>query len=200
MASLYCTRRVLIPARLWHNHGAVKRDRHKKPRPLLDAAALERLALHYVGRYATTRAKLAAYLARKVAERGWAGDQAPAIEALVERFSASGYIDDAAFASARAAALQRRGYGERRVDQALKAAGIDEEDAADAREQAGGGAWAAAIRFAQRKHIGPFAAEPQDRPARERAFAAMMRAGHRMDHVRRLVNTLPGEMPELDDP
>ena len=87
----------------------MNRDRHKKPRPPLDAERLERLALHYVGRYATTRAKLAAYLQRKLKERGWAGDSPPAVERLVERFSDAGYIDDAAFASARAAALQRRG-------------------------------------------------------------------------------------------
>jgi regulatory protein len=178
----------------------VKRDRHKKPRPPLDAEALERLALYYVGRYATTRAKLASYLQRKVAERGWSAPTPPPIERLIERFAEAGYIDDAAFASARAASLQRRGYGERRVDQALKAAGIADEDAADAREQMEEAAWSAALRFAERKRIGPYASEVADRPSRERAFAAMLRAGHRMDYVRRLVNAPPGDMPELDNP
>lgn len=177
----------------------MKRDRHKKPRPALDAEGLERLALHYVGRYATTRAKLAAYLQRKVAERGWAAAAPPPVERLVDRFAAAGYIDDAAFASARAASLQRRGYGERRVDQALKAAGIAEEDAAGVREEASGGAWAAALRFAERRRIGPYAAAEADRPARERAFAAMVRAGHRIEFVRRLLNARPGEIPELDN-
>ena len=175
------------------------RDRYKKPRPPLDAAALERLALHYVGRYATTRAKLAIYLRRKLKERGWTGDNPPPIAPLVERFSAAGYIDDAAFASARTAALQRRGYGERRVVQALQAAGIEEEDAAEARDQAEGGAWAAALRFAERRRIGPYAAAPADRPTRERAFAAMVRAGHRMEYVRRLLDARPGEIPNPDE-
>jgi len=177
----------------------VKRDRHKKPRPPLDAEALERLALHYVGRYATTRAKLAFYLQRKIRERGWSEPAPPPVERLIERFVEAGYIDDAAFATARAASLQRRGYGERRVDQALKAAGIGDENAAEAREQASGSAWAAALRFAERKRIGPYAAETPDRPARERAFASMVRAGHRSDHVRRLLNARPGEIPELDN-
>lgn len=177
----------------------MKRDRHKKPRPPLDAAGLERLALHYVGRYATTRAKLAAYLDRKVGERGWQDASPPPKEALIERFAAAGYIDDAAFASARAASLQRRGYGERRVHQALRAAGIADDDAAEAHEQASGTAWAAALRFAERKRIGPFATGPSDRPARERAFAAMMRAGHRIEFVRRLLNAAPGEIPEQDN-
>ena len=177
----------------------MKRDRNKKPRPALDAEGLERLALHYVGRYATTRTKLAAYLQRKLTERGWAGDSPPPVERLVERFSDAGYIDDAAFASARAASLQRRGYGERRVAQALQAAGIGEEDAAEAREEASDGAWAAALRFAERKRIGPYATDEADRVARERAFGAMVRAGHRIEYVRRLLNASPGEIPNLDE-
>jgi regulatory protein len=177
----------------------VTRGRPNKPRPPLDAEGIERLALHYVGRYATTRAKLAAYLRRKLAERGWAEASPPPVERLIERFAEAGYIDDAAFASARAAALQRRGYGERRVAQALKAAGIGEADAADAREEASDGAWAAALRFAERKRIGPYAAAAADRPARARAFAAMVRAGHRVEYVRRILNVEPGEIPELDN-
>ena len=175
----------------------VETERHKKPRPPLDAERLERLGLHYVGRYATSRAKLRAYLARKVRERGWEGSP-PDLEALVERFSALGYLDDSAFAAARAASLQRRGYGERRVDQALRAAGIDVSDAAVARALVEAGAMAAAIRFARRKRIGPFAAGQPDREARQKAFAAMMRAGHPMDVVRRVLNASAGDIPECD--
>jgi regulatory protein len=176
----------------------VERKRHKKPRPPLDGAALERLALSYVGRYATTEAKLASYLARKVQERGWADDGRPPIEALVQRFAGLGYIDDGAFAAARAASLQRRGYGERRVAQALKAAGIGDEDAARAREEGRDGAFAAALRFARRKRLGPFAAAEPDRREKERAFAAMMRAGHPPEVVRRILAAPPGEAPEHD--
>jgi len=91
-------------------------------RPPLDSAALEQAALGYAGRYATTRAKLGAYLARKLRERGWAEAGAPPVERLVERMAAQGYVDDRAFAAARAAALGRRGYGERRVSEAARAA------------------------------------------------------------------------------
>ena len=45
-----------------------------------------------------------------------------------------GYVDDKGFASARTASLLRRGYGERRVRDALRGAGIAEEDSAEARE------------------------------------------------------------------
>ena len=189
-------RRVLNPARLWHKEGAVKPRPDKKPRPPLDAESLERLALFYVGRFATTRAKLAAYLGRKVRERGWEGP-GPHIDRLVERLTELRYIDDGAFATARAASLQRRGYGERRVAQALKAAGIAEQDAAPAREQAQENALAAALRFAERKRIGPYASGKPDRETRQKAFAAMMRAGHSMDVVREVLNASLEDIPHL---
>jgi regulatory protein len=176
----------------------MKAERNKKPRPPLDSGSLEQLALFYVGRYATTKAKLARYLGRKVQERGWAEAGKAPIEPLVQRFAERGYIDDGAFASARAASLQRRGYGERRVAQALYAAGIDEEDAAEARQQSREGAFAAALRFAERRRIGPYAAQTADREAKQRAFAAMMRAGHPVDLARRLLDARPGEVPESD--
>ena len=174
-------------------------ERNKKPRPPLDEGALERLALHYVGRYATTRARLKTYLSRKLKERGWEGGARPDVDALAEKLSGLGYIDDGAFAAARASSLQRRGYGERRVAQSLRAAGIEEEDSAAVREQVEEGAFDAAIRFARRKRIGPFAAGELDREARQKAFAAMMRAGHSMDIVREVLNAPPGDIPDSDN-
>jgi regulatory protein len=172
-------------------------ERTRKIRPPLDADALQRIAVHYVGRYATTRAKLKSYLARKVKERGFDGPR-PDLDALAEKLAGLGYIDDAAFASARSASLQRRGYGERRIGQALRAAGIEEEDAAPAREQAAEGAWDAAMRFARRKRIGPYAAAAPDPAARQKAFAAMMRAGHPTDIARRILAAAPGDFPQSD--
>ena len=107
-------------------------ERKRRPRPPLDGEGLERLALFYAGRYATTRAKLEAYLARKLKERGWAGPGDPPLRGLAERFTELGYVDDEAFAASRAASLGRRGYGERRVAEALRAAGVGEAEAGPA--------------------------------------------------------------------
>ncbi|HEX8217404.1 MAG TPA: RecX family transcriptional regulator, partial [Allosphingosinicella sp.] len=148
-------------------------ERKRKPPRPLDAEGLERLALFYAGRYATTRSKLRAYLARKLREKGWAGEGDAPVDRLVERLAELRYVDDKAFAASRAASLGRRGYGERRVRQALAAAGIDEEDAVDAREQARAAAWASALRFAEKRRIGPFAEHESDRPSRDKAMAAM---------------------------
>jgi regulatory protein len=171
--------------------------RRNDPRPY-DEESLEQAALNYVGRYGTTRAKLAAYLRRKLRERGWSGQSEPPVETLVERMAGLGYVDDRAFATVRAASLGRRGYGERRVREALRAAGIDEEDSAEAREAARRGAWDAALRFAERRRLGPFAPREADRDAREKALAALLRAGHPIDLARRLASARPGEIPELD--
>lgn len=178
---------------------AVQQERHKRAVPPLDGGALERVAIGYAGRYAVTRAKLKAYLVRKLRERGWDGEGEPPVDALVERCARLGYVDDAAFASARAESLSRRGYGARRVETALRIAGIEEEDGAAARAHARAEAWHAALRFAERRRIGPYAELFEERPAREKKLAAMLRAGHSLAIARRIVDSRPGEFPEADD-
>ena len=153
----------------------------------LDSARLEEIALAYVARYATSRAKLEAYLARKLRERGWAGPGEAKLEAISGRFAEAGYIDDAAFARARTGSLLRRGYGPRRVGQALAAAGIGEE----LREELRPGEAelrAAALALARRRGFGPFGASSPDQALRQKQLAAMVRAGHSFDLSRTLVD------------
>jgi regulatory protein len=177
------------------------RSRPDKPaRPPLDSEALERLGLFYAGRYATTRAKLAAYLRRKLRERGWNGAGEPPVDRLVGRFAELGYVDDKGFASARTASLLRRGYGERRVKEALRGAGIAEEDSAEARDISAEEALAAAHNFARRKRLGPYAASVPDRAARDKAAAAMLRAGHGLELVRQVLDAGPEDVPDPDVP
>ncbi len=165
---------------------------HRNPPPPLDAAALERLALRYVERYATTRAKLAAYLARKLRERGSDGPM-PDIGGLVERFAELGYVDDRAFGEMRAAAMARRGLGARRVSQALRFAGVEEADAEALAPEIDDRRVETALAFARRKRIGPFAAEEADRPKREKQIGAMVRAGHDFSLSRRIAEMKPDD-------
>jgi regulatory protein len=154
------------------------RFKARRALPPLDESALDELALRYVGKYATTRAKLCGYLSRKLRERGWAGGRDPDLEALAARFAELGYVDDAAYALSRSRALSRRGYGKKRLEEKLRVAGVSEDDSREAFDVANTEAVAAALRYAQRRRIGPFAAETPDRKGRERAIAAMVRAGH----------------------
>jgi len=165
----------------------------RKPRPPLRKEKLEELALAYVARFATTRARLAAYLKRKVAERGWEGGGEPPIEAIVEKAARAGYIDDAAYALSKARSLAGRGYGPRRLDQALHAAGVEEQDGAAARDHAGREAAEAALRFARRRRIGPYASAPATPEAREKALAAMVRAGHDFRIAKAILACRPGD-------
>jgi regulatory protein len=149
----------------------------RSPAPL-DHKGLEEIALRYVGRFATTKAKLTAYLWRKVRERGWNGSQEPDPDALARRFCELGYIDDAAYALLKSRSLSSRGYGRHRLEQKLRLAGIGEEDGAAAREEADAGALDAALRYAERRRIGPWGPPKADPRLRQRAIASMVRAGH----------------------
>lgn len=183
----------------------------RKPRPPLDQAKLDELALSYVGRFATTRAKLASYLQRKLRERGWAGagedgageDSAGRtnVAALVERFDRSGLVDDGAYAMAKAETLTRRGYGKRRLAVALRSAGVNDEAGAPALDHAEREAASAALRFAERRRFGPYAvsvpSDARDRSKlRDKQLAAMMRAGHGLTLALTILRLEPGAIPD----
>ena len=178
---------------LWHKHGGMAPMRGRRTLPPLDENRLGELALRYVTRYATTRSKLRSYLARKIRERGWDGGREPDLAAIADRFAEQGYVDDSAYALAKSEALTGRGYGKRRVLEKLRFAGVDEEHGRAAREHADAEAVSAALRFAERRRIGPFAAAPPSGPKeREKALAAMVRAGHSFPLARAIVGTAPG--------
>lgn len=166
----------------------------KKPPPPLNDEKLRGLALHYVGKYATTTGKLGAYLTRKIRERGWDGERRTDVAALVEQFAELGYIDDAQFAEARSRSFVRRGYGERRLSEDLRASGIGEADAGAAREHMAESKFAAAENFARRKRIGPFSNEAATPEKRQKQLQAFLRAGHGFEVAKRFVHAEPGEV------
>jgi regulatory protein len=149
--------------------------RERRQRPPLDQPALQELAFGYVARFATSRAKLSSYLVRKLRERGWGGADEPDTAAVVDKAVELGFVDDASFAGMKAACLTRRGYGKGRVRMA------------------------AALRFAERRRVGPYAEVQADLPHRQRALAAMLRAGHPMDLARRIIAAPPGCFEGLSD-
>ena len=169
-----------------------------KPRPPLGCATLTELALAYVGRFATTRSKLRTYLARKIRERGWDDGPAADLDALTERFAEQGYVDDAAYALSKSRSLTARGYGLRRVDQSLHGAGVDPADAASAQDFARSAAVESALRFAERRHLGPFSKQVADRHMRERALGAMIRAGHGFALARAILDLPSGAEIDLE--
>lgn len=164
-------------------------------KPPLGEAQLRDLALHYAARFATTGARLEGYLVRKVRERGLAEDAdgrtiAIDIPALVARLVELGYVDDDAYARMRARDLGARGYGARRVEETLRHAGVG-ESLRQAHAPGEAASRKAVALMARKRRLGPYGAQGAEtgdplaiRKAREKAVAALLRAGHQYDHVR----------------
>lgn len=177
---------------------AMTRRYPRKPRPALDPSGLDQLALRYVERFATTRTKLRRYLQRKILERGWSGSQDADVDVLVDRFVSLGYVDDAAYAASKARSLTARGYGVRRVRSALGAAGVAEDDSVEAWDVAATNAVDAALKFARKRRIGPFGSERLDPASREKALAAMVRAGHTFALAKAILDIGPGGSVDVE--
>lgn len=178
-------------------------DRIKRP---LDAAKLDELALAYVARFATSKGKLARYLSRKVRESKWidAQDSNEALAAAVAKMERLGYLDDRHYAQMKSGAMMRRGLGPQRVRAQLRFDGVDEADSDAAMTISDEERLMAAVRFARRKRLGPFAAEGldeglDDRGRREKQVAAFLRAGHDMGLARRILAMAPMDMPQPED-
>ncbi len=143
----------------------------------IGADLLERWALHYLGRYASSAENLRRVLTRRVHRRSpEAGAAAAAlIDALVARYREAGLLDDAAYAAARVASLHRRGESVRAMRARLAAKGVSAADIADAvsdlRATAPDPDLAAACAFARRRRLGPFRRAAADRARELGAFA-----------------------------
>jgi regulatory protein len=190
--------RFPLGERVWHKKGVKALSRPRRAPAPLDADRLRELALRYVGKYATTRAKLRQYLKRKVRERGWAGDAELDLDQLADRFAELGYVDDGAYAMARSRALSARGYGKRRLADQLRMAGVDQEDGAAATVHADQAALDSALRLAERKRLGPFATAVPDPPQRQKWIAAMVRAGHGFALAKAIAALPPGAEIDID--
>jgi regulatory protein len=168
--------------------GDYQHSRRKcKHLPPLDDMTLRSMALSYVGRYATTQARLARYLDRKIRERGWVDQSPPPISDIVARYRALGYVNDEVFAQSRASTLSRRGYGAGRIKMSLFAAGVDSSLAEDASRVDPETAYQSALAYARRKQIGPFAHSPATPEKMRKIMAAMLRAGHSFELVRTIL-------------
>lgn len=171
----------------------------RSPKPLT-AARLDELALAYVARFATSKAKLARYLARKIRESEWVDDinAMTSCEAVVAKMERLGFVDDRQYAAMRGGAMTRRGLGARRVRAQLRVDGIAEDDAGEAIEAAEDAGVRAALGFARRRRFGPFAVRANDDPKlRERQIAAFARAGHSLALAREILAIAPGDEAAL---
>ena len=166
----------------------------KETRPeTVNAALIERWALAYLERFASSGANLRRVLLRRVRRRagpeaeraGDASDATTIIDALVARYRATGLIDDVAYAAARARAGLRRGRSLTTIRAGLAAKGVaavDREAAIGTLDAEAGAAdpnLVAACAFARRRRLGPFRRSPEagDGAMRMKELGSFARAG-----------------------
>ncbi len=179
---------------------AMTRQRPSRGTRPLNPQRLDALALRYVGRYATTRAKLIDYLKRKLRERGWDGEGDAEVVEIAQKLADLGYIDDRAFALAKASAHASRGLGSRRLSLALRSAGVEECDRGEAMDLADTHLVDSALRLAKRRKLGPFASQlPATPKEREKAIATLICGGHRFDVARAIVGLGPGDEEGMEE-
>jgi regulatory protein len=92
--------------------------------------------------------------------------------------------------------MARRGLGARRVNEALRHAGVQERDAAEIAPQIAERGIETVLAFARKRRIGPFAEAQADRDKVSKQVAAMVRAGHSPDLAWKIARMDPGESVE----
>jgi regulatory protein len=138
---------------------------------------LERWALHYLGRYASSAENLRRVLMRRVRRHSpeTALQVSALIDALVARYRESSLLDDAAYAAGRVQSLHRRGDSLQTIRARLVAKGVAASDVADAvsglRSAAADPDLVAACAFARRRRLGPYRRAAVDHARELGAFA-----------------------------
>jgi regulatory protein len=174
-----------------------RRTSPPKPKPVT-AARLEKAALHYLGRYASSAQNLRRVLIRRLKRARLAPDD-PAygaalgwIEDLLARFQASGLVDDRTYAEAQAASFHRRGLSRAAIGRRLGVKGVGRDQVAAAlatlEETSGDTDLRAALTLARRRRLGPFRAKSERRARRTRDLAALGRAGFGYQIARKVID------------
>ena len=158
----------------------------------LTLAGLEKAALDYLGRYASSRASLRRVLGRRVARAASTGriDKAAGarmIEEIIDRYVAAGLLDDATYAAQQAARLQRRGASAQGVRARLLQKGVEGETIRAALAAEPDGELAAACALVRRRRLGPFRPAATRTAARDKDMGVLARAGFSRAIARRVL-------------
>ncbi len=164
-----------------------------------DEDSLHEAALAHLARYATTQAGLRRVLSRRVdrwvraqpeaVDPGRVAAAKEAVGRVVARLAAAGAVDDSVFAAGRVGRLARSGHSRRAIAAHLAARGVDAATIAAATEADPEAEFAAALKLARRRRIGPFRAGAADDAARRRELGMLARAGFARDVALRALAT-----------
>jgi regulatory protein len=152
-----------------------------KPKGPLEPRELEEAALWYLNRFDCSVQKLRTHLGGVIRRRG--GD-VPAllahVDALLERYRASGLLNDERFAKNLSRQLTDRGKSRRAIVQKLRMRGIAASVVDDVVPKSAESELEAARALVKRRRLGPFRPEAERLENRRRDLAALARAG--FDH------------------
>ena len=166
---------------------------HSGERPRTEQRLMNK-AVHYLGRYTSSRQRLREVLQRfahRKLEHFEPAEIRRAIDAVIADCVRLGYVDDAAFAMTRAHSKRRGGRSALAIKRSLAEHDIDDTlvdaalEAAD--ERLADGELAAALRHAARRRIGPYARIRPDDTMRQRHLASLARAGFSFDIARQVM-------------
>jgi regulatory protein len=178
--------------------------RNRKSAPSLCPEALERAALSYLERYASSAENLRRMLHRRVmrAERQGPVDREAAhraIDALIAKLKRVAILDDVRHAGARAETLFRQGKSLSRIAATLAMQGLDREEIDAALEALKTdhpeADRAAATAYARRRRLGPWRQSGDRETYRNRDMAALARRGFSLATVRAVID-VKGETEE----
>jgi regulatory protein len=170
---------------------------------------LERHALRHLERYPSSRANLRRVLARRAEvccdhHGDDCGAADASIEAVLERLTELGLLDDRRYAAAQARRMRARGASRRRIEVSLHERGVPSDIALDVLGDEGEGSDAdrvAAGIYARRRRLGPHRTDPGRRAERrDRDLAALARAGFGYAVASAVVDARPGADDELPTP
>jgi regulatory protein len=158
----------------------------------LTAELIYQRALHYLERYAAPRAGVQAVLQRSVRRAQRRGEEIPAqtgqwITAALDKLEQAGYLNDKTFAEAKLVSLRRAGASTQKIRQKLAVKGVERDVVAAVLEQDESNDRVAAVAFARRRRLGPFADARKRAELKDKHIAAMARAGFSLDLARRIV-------------
>jgi regulatory protein len=174
----------------------------RKPPRAITPEYLDKAALFYLERYASSAENLARVLMRRVEKAARVGisdreEGKAMVAALVDRYRTRGLLDDRTYAEGRAKSLLRQGRPRAAIARRLAAKGVGSE-AIDAAldglvEDSADPDLSAAVAYARRRRLGPY--RVKDRAGfRDRDLAALGRAGFSYDLARKVV---AAETPEV---
>jgi regulatory protein len=164
----------------------------RKPRAESEKAAepltlrrLEELAVGYLNRFDCTTQKLKQHLRGRARKLGGGAEADAWIAQIIERYQASGMLDDARFAKNFASQLTTRGKSARAISQKLAQRGVPSDIAGElmaARKQDEPGAeLEAAIAYVRKRRLGPHRSPEKREEYRHKDLASLARQGFSFD-------------------